>query len=306
MRRMRANRPEIVLAVMVGFSLFSLISGARAGFIGDFLRQTVSVTAYPFVKTMDWTGRAANYVLDGVFAYDRLRDDHVRMREQIARMKTNLANMHELRRENERLRDMLQFARNEPRLSLQPARVVENYRGILKIDQGGRHGIEEFMGVISEDGVVGVVIEAGYFTSTVATMHHVDCRIGAMVQHNRVRAYDGIIHAGGSNLNLFCTMDYIDLKEEVRSGDLVVTTPESLFPAGYPIGRVTATHGSGMLWKSAEIQPAVDPYRLDEVFVVKRAAPRTPELSGPVRVTPAENRAAPQPDDRSLQERYAP
>jgi len=86
MRRMTENRPEIVLAILVGLSLVSLITGARAGFIGGFLRQAVSITAYPFVKTMDWTGRTTSYVLDGILAYDTLRDDYTRQREQIARM----------------------------------------------------------------------------------------------------------------------------------------------------------------------------------------------------------------------------
>jgi rod shape-determining protein MreC len=258
---------------------------------------------------MDLAGRATNYVFDLLFAYERLRMDNAAMRKDIAAMKMGLARVRELREENGRLRGQLRFEREEQRMHLQPARVVESYKGILKIDLGSRHGIVPSMGVISENGVVGIVIEAGMFTSTVATLHHLDCRIGAMVQRNRVRAYDGIIHAGGSNLNLFCTMDYIDLKDEVRMGDLVVTSPESLFPAGYPIGVVTAIHGSGTLWKSAEIQPAVDPYRLDEVFVVRWATPRAQDLEGP----PARRAETPEPqepqeplDARPLQDRYAP
>lgn len=311
-RRMSENRPEIILAVLVGLSLVSLVTGTRAGFIGDFLRQTVSVTTYPFVKAMDVTGRSTSYVLDMVIAFDRTRSENEAMRQEIAAMKAGLARVRELREENERLRAKLDFAREAPRLGLRPARVLESYKGILKIDLGATQGITPPMGVISEQGVVGVVIEAGVFTSTVATLHHVDCRVGAMVQRNRLRAYDGIIHAGGSNLNLFCTMDFIDLKDEVRRGDLVVTSPESLFPAGYPIGVVTAIHGSGTLWKSAEVEPAVDPYRLDEVFVVMRAEPGPDELEGPLAAyrpgadvrTPGG--AAPAPETRSLQERYAP
>jgi hypothetical protein len=49
MRRMSENRPEIILAILVGLSLVSLVTGTRAGFFGEGLRQTVSITSYPFV-----------------------------------------------------------------------------------------------------------------------------------------------------------------------------------------------------------------------------------------------------------------
>jgi len=305
-RRMIEHRPEIILVVLVGLSFVSLLTGTRAGFLGTFLRKTVSLTAYPFVRTMDYTSRATDYTLDLVFAYDRYRSESASLRRELAVMKAALAEVREMRLERGRLKNMLGLVRNEPRLTLEPARVLESYRGVLKIDRGARQHIGEAMGVISENGVVGIVIEVDAFTSTVATLHHVDCRVGAMVQRNRIRAYDGIIHAGGSNLNLFCTMDYIDLKDDVRVGDQVVTSPESVFPSGYPIGSITAIHGGGSMWKTAEIEPTVDPYRLDEVFVVRQTTPAAEELEGPL---PPENLASgpsESPDNRSLQERYAP
>lgn len=310
-RRLSDRRPEIILVVLVGLSFASLIAGARAGFIADFVRKTISVTAYPFVKSMDMASQGTDFVIGMVFNYDKYRSENGSLRRELATMKAALANARELRMKEARLEDMLRFVRDEPRLRLEPARVLETYRGILKIDRGLRHGVTTSMAVIHESGVVGIIIETDLLTSTVATVHHVDCRVGAMVQRNRMKAYDGIIHAGGSNLTLFCTMDYIDLKDDVRVGDLVVTSPESVFPSGYPVGTVTAIHESGALWKTAEIEPAVDPYRLDEVFVVLWSSARAEDLEGPLPQEPValnlETPGAPEsPDTRSLQERFAP
>lgn len=310
-RRLSDRRPEIILVVLVGLSFASLIAGARAGFIADFVRKTISVTAYPFVKSMDMASQGTDFVIGMVFNYDKYRSENGSLRRELATMKAALANARELRMKEARLEDMLRFVRDERRLRLEPARVLETYRGILKIDRGLRHGVSTSMAVIHESGVVGIIIETDLLTSTVATVHHVDCRVGAMVQRNRMKAYDGIIHAGGSNLTLFCTMDYIDLKDDVRVGDLVVTSPESVFPSGYPVGTVTAIHESGALWKTAEIEPAVDPYRLDEVFVVLWSSARAEDLEGPLPQEPvALNLETPgaleSPDTRSLQERFAP
>ncbi|MCC6142187.1 MAG: hypothetical protein IT368_00115 [Candidatus Hydrogenedentes bacterium] len=108
-------------------------------------------------------------------------------------------------------------------------------------------------------------------------------------------------------------MEYIDLKDEVRVGDQVVTSPESLFPSGYPIGTVTAVHGTGTLWRTAEIDPAVDPYALDEVFVVTTYSSATEDLEGPppeaVEETvelEADAQPPPAADMRTIQERFAP
>lgn len=286
-------------------SLGSLVTGTSAGFIGDALRRTVALTAYPFVMTMDFASRATDYAFNLVFDYDAFRSENASLRRELAMMKTALADVHELRLEQGRLKNLLELRRDAPGLTLVAARVLESYKGILKIDRGSRYGISESMGVISENGVVGVVIEADVLTANIATLHHIDCKVGAMIHRNRIRAYDGIVHAGGSNVNLFCTMDYIDLKDDVRVGDLVVTSPESLFPSGYPIGAVSAIRGGGSLWKTAEIDPAVDPYRLSEVYVILRAAPEAEELEGPLPEAVAS--VAPEmPDQRSLQERYAP
>lgn len=286
--------------------------GARSGIVRDGLRTTVNVTAYPFVKVMNGFENATNQAFDFVFSYDSLRRDHAGLQRELAAMKLAIHEKQELRAENVRLRRMLGYVRTQPRLALEPVRVLENFKGMLRIDRGSMHGIHPSMSVIAPEGVVGVVIETSPFTSVVATLHHVDCRVGAMVLRNRIRAYDGIVHASGSDLSRICTMEYIDLKDDVRVGDLVVTTPESLFPSGYPIGTVSAVHGSGSLWRTAEITPAVDPYSLDEVFVVRRETAAVEDLEGPLDLPegPVPGVDAPllpeEVDLRTIQERFAP
>jgi rod shape-determining protein MreC len=267
--------------------------------------------------------RATDYTLGMIFRYDEYRRDNESLRQEVANLKKTVLSRAEIAEENKRLHRMLDFVRDEPRLKLEPVRVIESYKGMLRIDRGAVHGIKQFMCVLNEAGVVGIVTDVNDFTSTVATLHHPDCKVGAMVLRNRLRAYDGVIHASGSDLSRICTMEYIDMKDDVRVGDLVVTSPESLFPAGYLIGTVSAWHASGSLWKTADITPAVDPYRLDEVFVVIKAKTSEDELTTPEKepeplpepslapessagAKAAATTAPEMPDNRPIQERYAP
>jgi len=134
-----------------------------------------------------------------------------------------------------------------------------------------------------------------------------------MVMRNRLRAYDGIIHAGDNDLSRICTMQYIDTKDDVRVGDRVVTSPESLFPSGLPIGSISRVQHVDGLLRTAEVIPAVDPFQLDEVFVIVAAGEGADELIGPTTTegtSPNLNNTflggSPLAGQRSMQERYAP
>ncbi|HEO72611.1 MAG TPA: rod shape-determining protein MreC [Candidatus Hydrogenedentes bacterium] len=275
--------------------------------IGNAVTTVVSVTSRPFLKALATTRGGADSLTGFVFAYGEARREAEALRMRLAESAAALARSAELAAENQRLRRMLRFVRHEPDLGLESVEILANYKGILKIDRGVIHGVEVSMCVITEDGVVGLVTEVYPASATVVTLHSAECRIGAMVERNRVR---GVVHGGRGDISRICTMEYIDTKDDVRQGDAVVTSPESLFPPGYAIGRVVAVHDAGRLWKYADIEPAVDPYRLDELFLVRRAAIPAGELAGRRETEgleePARPAAAALPDTRTLQERYAP
>ncbi|MBW7863607.1 MAG: rod shape-determining protein MreC [Candidatus Hydrogenedens sp.] len=317
-RILSEHRPVALLAVLVLGSLVSLVRGTESSLVRGGVVRVVAATAWPFLEARRAVSGAAGDAYRFVSDYQGALDEAKALGQEVAKLKTDTARLAMLQAENGRLRNMLGFVRENPRLTLEPVTVLESYKGMLRIDRGGVHGIRPSMCVVSTQGVVGVVTEVADFTSTVATLHHMDCRVGAMVLRNRLRAYDGVVQASGNDLSRICTMEYIDMKEEVRVGDIIVTSPESLFPAGLMIGRISAVHDGGSLWKSAEVVPAVDPYTLDEVFLIRRTVEDPSWLSGPkedflgmtARTRAAAGEAVsagtPAPDLRTLQERFAP
>jgi len=309
-RFIATHRAEVILTALSFLSLASLLSGTSSTIIERALVRVVSLSSYPFLAARATVKDAASYSVDYVWRYDDLRTKSEENKALRTQLQTILAREEELAAENRRLRDVLNFARAENRLTQTPVRILENLRGMLTIDRGRVHGIERRMAVIAEGGVVGMVTEVHDFTASVATLHHRDCRIAGMVHRNRVRAYDGVVKANGTDYNYVCSMDFIDMKNEVRPGDLVVTSPESVFPAGIPIGTVTVVHETGgALWRWAEIEPAVDPYSLDEAMVVTRYIPDATILAAGVErdtYREATSRAPAMPDERTIQERLAP
>jgi rod shape-determining protein MreC len=291
-----------MLAVLVVLSLALLATGTHGSLVHKTIRTVVSVTTYPFLKTLKSIESASGYVSGLILSYDASRKDLEAARVQLAEMTLHDAEREELTHENRRLREMLRFVRNESGFTLEPVRVLESFKGVVVVDRGTAHGVRESMCAIAKDGIVGLVTQTDPLSSGVVTLYHADCKIGAMIARNRVR---GVVHGANSELNPYCTMNYIDMKDDVQVGDAVVASPESIFPAGFPIGRVVSVHETGSLWKTADIEPAVDPYGLDEIFILRQAAPSEKELAARSAKESSEEKAEAQPD-RSMQERYAP
>ncbi|MBM3290122.1 MAG: rod shape-determining protein MreC, partial [Candidatus Hydrogenedentes bacterium] len=262
------------------------------------------------------------------------RKEAAELRTEIDALVPRIADRDAVFAENQRLKEMVGYAQAQPRLDLTPAKVVplssdpvagtiiSNKAGVLVVDRGSIHGIEPAMCAMTKDGVAGVVIDVKPTLSYVATLHSDRCQIAAMIgRDKRVRA---TIHGSGSDFSTICKLEHIDTKDIVRVGDEVLTCGSGIFPAEYPIGKIVEVENSGTLFQVAYVEPHADPYSVDEIFLVKRAQPTLLELTGaeagadqPVVPPPGpiedtekprarEKTAFALPDERTMQERYAP
>lgn len=317
--RIRDHRPTVVYVILMLLSAGSLAAGKEAGVLTNGLRTAVSVAATPFLLAMDAAADAGTAGIEFFTAYGKAREEADMLRGQLARAMPKMVALREVSAENERLRAMLGFREQQSGLDLVPVEVdvIGWFEGTLIIDQGSAHGLRESMCVLSPEGIIGVVTKAEPYQSLVYTLHHADCRIGAMIE--RTRAH-GVVRGSGSDFSQICQMEYIDSDADVRVNDRVVTSGSSVFPAGYLIGYVSAQpEGEGSLLKTALVQPSARVYQLDEVFVLREAEPAPEELAG-ARTMPEDAVAAPAAEDerggedeeataftrQSLQERYAP
>lgn len=302
-RRIGEHRPAIIFIILIFLSFASLASGTRGERIGDGVRTVVGVVSMPFLLVVNRGGDVYAHVSGLVFAYNDMREAAAAMQFDLAELRQKTAADDETRAENARLRTMLAFQRRESRFTLMPAEVLQHSRGFLTIDRGSLHGVRESMCVISPDGVIGLVTQSGPFTASVITLQSPDCKIDAMVKWNRAR---GRVNGMGSELSAICAMHYIDLKHEVRKGDEVVTSPDSVFPSGYPIGRVVGVPRQGDLSQSVDILPAADPFRVDEVFVLLNASLDWEEMAGRTVVANTLDDSQDLLDAETIQERLAP
>jgi rod shape-determining protein MreC len=116
----------------------------------------------------------------------------------------------------------------------------------LTINRGKLHGIKAGMGVISSDGVIGVVKNTTDHFSQVMSILNKQMLLSGMIKRNR---YFGTILWRGGNPKIV-NLDNIQKHADIRKGDTIETSGYSeIFPGGIRIGTIT------------------DPKRFDEISV---------------------------------------
>lgn len=152
------------------------------------------------------------------------------------------------------------------------AKVINNSinqkNNFITLNRGQKHGIKKGMGVISANGVVGIVTDASTNYSRVQSVLNNDTRISATIVGSN--APGSLIWGIGNFDYRKAILQDIPNDKQVKRGARVVTTPYSaIFPAGIPIGNVIATDKKGgSSFLDIEVKLSVDFSNLGYVYVV--------------------------------------
>lgn len=294
----------IIVAFFVGLPLLSINvernSDSTPWFLKPFSLITSSVQSAYSSFSSGIRGTTSLYLnLVGIKTRNRTLTD------ENARLRAKLGELEELRLENQRLYTMLDF-RQKTTMKLLAAKVIGRDlipdHSTVTINRGLKQGLAPHMAVITSGGAVGYVIQPERATSKILLLTDRYASIDAIVQRSRAR---GLIEGRNKNTSRL-NLNYLQRRDNVQEGDLIVTSGlDNIFPKGFPIGTVTKVDRSRYgISPSVEVQPAIDPFNLEEVFIVinanhenfeKEGAPDTEgpgmetKKASPTKTTAAEN-----------------
>ncbi|WP_246845065.1 rod shape-determining protein MreC [Bdellovibrio sp. NC01] len=228
------------------------------------LGSAVSETFYSFSHGVK--GTTAMYV-DLINIKKQSEELHSANNELQAR----LEKMNELSLENDRLRELLSF-KQQTKMSLTSAQVIGRDLVIdhntITINKGTQDGIKAGQAVVTTGGVLGYIFKPEPFTAHVMLITDRYAVVDGIVQ--RTRAH-GIVEGKSQN---GCALKYVERTEDVKQGDLVVTGGlDNIFPKGFPVAIVESVERKTFsVSLKVDLRPVVDPYKVEEVFVVVDAA----------------------------------
>jgi rod shape-determining protein MreC len=265
-RLSRWKTPLLVATILV--STLTVMAFDLQGTQGTTWLETVVITALaPFQKAITRSVQRVQNLWHRYVDLVGVRAESDTLRRQLASLQAENTRLLE---ENLRLRRLqkLQAAYSESQQPVALASVVGHdtspWSQVLLLDRGKDHGVERRMVVVSAQGLVGQIIEAGPQLSKVLLLTDFRHAVDALIQRTRDR---GVV-VGYDRKR--CLMKYIPRDADVRPGDRVISSGMGgIFPKGLLIGTVVeVSPGPGDLYQEALVKPSADLARLEEVFIL--------------------------------------
>jgi rod shape-determining protein MreC len=217
----------------------------------------------------------AGGIVNSIQELARLRRDYAELVERMERYEIFERTAAEIRQENYRLRDQLDFSlslRYKHTVAEITGRDPDNLYQAFTVNKGTRHGIKTNMSVIAyQNGVqalAGMVIQTGLFESLVMPVYSGSAYVSARFAKSR---YEGLVEGqGGLEYPLRMRSITKLARSEIQEGDVVITSGlGGVYPAGITIGRVSSLYFEEALTSmEIELVPSIDFSRLEYVIII--------------------------------------
>lgn len=261
----------LVLALLLlGFAL------DRVGYLGT-ARTFVQSLVSPLQGALTTVAGDVSNRLEETQSLEALRARNQELEALANRLMVENVRLQEVDRENELLRQLLNYTRSNPQFNYQPTTVVGRSTGVdptnllyfVYVDVGARQGVAEEMPVITERGLVGRVTAVGGNSAQILLLIDPSSAVNAIIQNSRAT---GLVRG---NIDGTIMMERIPPNETVNPGDLVLTSGlGGNFPAKLVIGQVTeVTQRDQDMFQTARIRPTVDFGKLETMLIITSFEP---------------------------------
>jgi rod shape-determining protein MreC len=187
------------------------------------------------------------------------------------------ARLADVERENQILRQLLNYTRNNPQFTYETTTIVGRSIGFdptnllyfVYVDVGARDGAAKAMPVVTDRGLVGRITAVSPNLAQILLLIDPASSVNAIIQNSRIT---GVVrgHIDGT-----LTMERIPPNEEVNPGDIVLTSGlGGNFPDKLVIGQITEVIQRDQdMFQVARIRPTVDFGKLETMLIITSFEP---------------------------------
>ncbi|WP_461200217.1 rod shape-determining protein MreC [Anoxybacillus sp. TBDG-1] len=268
----------MVLVALIGFSLKER---NELSWMEKFVKDTVVFMQSIVHKPAQFVAGFFENVNDLRHTYE----ENKRLKEHLEQYVLLQSEVESLKKENERLRELLNKKESLRDFVAIQATVIgrnpDRWEETLIVNKGSQHGVQKNMAVITPQGLIGKVRSVSPFSATVQLLSAKDRqnRISAFIQGDEnvfglIEGYDEEREA--------LLLKRIPYDAKIEKGQRVFTSGlGGIFPKGLFIGEVEEVVADEYgLTQIAYIKPAANFYDIDDVIIVKRKIEMSQEEEG--------------------------
>lgn len=287
---LKRYRELILVAVLLVVPLGVYFAHAKHPSERSRLDRVILVATGPIEKAVGWVVRGALGAWNGYVALRGAHERAAELQRENTVLELDRLELVRVRAENDRLRQLLAFQQAYPDRRLLGARVVGvrlDPKGLqlVTIDRGAGDGVQRMMPVVVAHGVVGRVHSVSGSTADVLVLSDRNSSVAVRLERSRARA-----NVRGTGSPDLARLEYALRSDDMQEGDVLVTSgTDGVFPRGLPVGRIANLKRTGQgLYQRADVAPAVDVTKLEEVLVITSfdRAPEEPQATAPPATAP--------------------
>ncbi|MGC8842987.1 MAG: rod shape-determining protein MreC [bacterium] len=230
------------------------------------LSKLVLYAFFPLQKAVNSIASLPSKAVSYIRLNSTLKAENLLLKKVIEEYRFELAQLEESANEARRLRELLTLKETTSYPTI-AARVIGWVPGshTFIINKGRNQGVKIGKAVIAPEGLVGQVIKSTGDEAIVMAITHPKSGVGALLQASREM---GIIQGRGDDI---LNLSFLPLNAKIEIGEEILTSGMGgIYPKGIPIGSVIRIHtneATSSIW--AEVKPAVDFQKLEEVLVIR-------------------------------------
>jgi rod shape-determining protein MreC len=228
------------------FSLYAILSfvvmflDQRHGWMEQ-ARFVLQAAAYPIQQAVSSPTNAWGWMREIFETRDALRAENERLKEQSRLLAIRSMRYEALARENGELRGLRDALPPvaEKWLAAEIVNIeINSLRQRVLINRGTANGVFKAQALLDDKGVIGQITHVGPWSAEAILITDPEHAIPVVIERTGLRT---IAVGAGDAQSL--ALPYLPGNADVKSGDLLLTSGlGGVFPAGYPVARVTEVH----------------------------------------------------------------
>jgi rod shape-determining protein MreC len=236
----RGGSPGFRFTLYAALSVVAMYLDQREHYLEQ-VRYVLQAAAYPIQLAVNSPPAAWAWLRESFATRERLQAENAKLRAGQRDLELRAMRYEDLARENGELRG-LRDALPPVADRWLPAEIVNVQLGTLRqrllINRGAANGVFKAQAVLDDRGLIGQTTHVGPWSAEVILITDPEHAVPVRIERTGLRTI-----AVGAGDATFLALPYLPANADIKDGDLLVTSGlGGVFPAGYPVARVTEVH----------------------------------------------------------------